>query len=129
MASSITAPITPATMENIHPPLPAPAPMPMRLSSHPPRTAPTIPMMMVTIIPPGSSPGIANLASAPAISPTMIQNSNADSTSTRLLFVGPYISNRIYLFRSRHVREDCNYMDDFGGQEVAGLVAGGGLGA
>src|ERR671911_452118 len=71
MASSITAPITPAMMENIHPPLPAPPPMPRRLSSHPPRTAPTMPMMMVTIIPPGSSPGIANLASAPAISPTM----------------------------------------------------------
>jgi hypothetical protein len=28
------------------------------------------------------------LASTPAISPTMIQNNNADSTSTRLRFVG-----------------------------------------
>src|SRR3989337_18973 len=83
-------------MENIHPPLPAPPPIPRRLSSHPPRTAPTMPMMMVTIIPPGSSPGIANLASAPAISPTMIQNNNADSTSTRLPFVGHYLQEELY---------------------------------
>src|SRR5215203_5864589 len=83
-------------MENIHPPLPAPPPMPRRLSSHPPSTAPTIPMMMVTIIPPGSSPGSTTLASAPAISPTMIQNSNADSTSTRLLFVGHWLQEELY---------------------------------
>src|SRR5215208_1787583 len=96
MPSSITAPMTPAMMENIHPPLPAPPPMPSRLSSHPPRIAPTMPMIMVTIIPPGSSPGNANLASAPAISPTMIQNSNADSTSTSLLFVGHYLQEKLY---------------------------------
>src|SRR5829696_6283679 len=88
--------MTPAMMENIHPPLPAPAPIPRRLRSHPPRIAPIMPMMMVTIIPPGSSPGIANLASAPAISPTMIQNSNADSTLTRLLFVGHYLQEEMY---------------------------------
>src|SRR5829696_10083985 len=72
-------------MENIHPPLPAPAPMPRMLNSQPPMTAPTMPIVMVTIIPPGSSPGITNLASAPAISPTTTQNNNAPNTSTCLL--------------------------------------------
>src|SRR5829696_2904220 len=74
MASSISAPITPAIMENMTPPLPAPAPMPRRLRRKPPMTAPTIPRMMVTIIPPGSSPGMISLPNAPAMSPTMIQN-------------------------------------------------------
>src|SRR5829696_7603992 len=81
IASNITAPITPAIMEDIHPPPPAPPPMPRRLRSQPPRTAPTMPMMIVTIIPPGSGPGMIHLASAPAMSPTMIQNIKADIIS------------------------------------------------
>jgi hypothetical protein len=45
-----------------------------------------MPMMIVTIIPPGSGPGMIHLASAPAMSPTMIQNINADITSSHLFF-------------------------------------------
>src|SRR5918997_4150073 len=79
-------------MENIHPPLPAPPPMPSRLRSQPPRTAPTMPMMIVTIIPPGSGPGMTHLARAPAMSPTMIQNIKADITSYQhSLVVRPYL--------------------------------------
>jgi hypothetical protein len=42
IASSITSSIKPAMVENIHPPLPAPCPMPRTLRSHPSRTAPTM---------------------------------------------------------------------------------------
>src|SRR5215216_8059034 len=73
-------------MENTHPPLPAPPPIPRRLRSQPPKTAPTTPIMIVTIIPPGSGPGMTHLASAPAMSPTRIQNIKADITSSHLFF-------------------------------------------
>jgi hypothetical protein len=54
-----------------------PPPIPMRLARKPPTRAPAIPSMIVMIKPPGSSPGIMNLASAPAMRPTIIQKINA----------------------------------------------------
>src|SRR5215203_6365437 len=97
MASSITAPTMPAMMEDINPPLPAPAPMPKRLRSQPPITAPTMPIMIVTIMPPGSSPGMINLASAPAMSPTMSQNNKAVIISSPFFsFVGNDLQEGMY---------------------------------
>src|SRR5215210_6035626 len=104
MTSNITAPITPAMMENTNPPLPAPPPIPRRLRSHPPRTAPTMPMMIVTIIPPGSSPGMTNFANAPAMSKTMIQNIKADITASEhsLVVRYYYVQNFIPLDSERN---------------------------
>src|SRR5918998_2148716 len=56
-------------MVQINPPWPTP----IRLMRKPPTKAPAIPMRIVTIMPPGSSPGMINFASAPAMSPIMIQ--------------------------------------------------------
>ena len=59
-------------------------------------TAPAMPKRIVTIIPPGSFPGMINLASAPAISPTMIQNNKAVSIRYHLSFWDAYNGCRIY---------------------------------
>src|SRR5829696_5002046 len=75
----------PAMMDPIHCPVPPPAPRPRKRRMYPPITAPTMPMVIVSTIPPGSSPGKTHLASAPAISPTMIQKSIAPSILLRSL--------------------------------------------
>src|SRR5215217_4726574 len=93
----MTAPTTPEMIDHIQAPAAAPPPRPIRLRSQPPRTAPTMPMMIVTIMPPGSSPGMINLASAPAMSPTMTQNNKAVIISSPFFsFVGNDLQEGMY---------------------------------
>src|SRR5215204_5187290 len=101
------APIVAIMMDQIRPP----PPMPMRLPRKPPTMAPAIPSRMVIIKPPGSSPGMINLASAPAIPPTMIQKINAPSIVASFgrlatLYCTPLYDGGKHMFRTNSKRHN-----------------------
>src|SRR5215203_3648847 len=111
----------PAMMDPIHCPVPPPAPRPSKRRMYPPTTAPTMPTMIVVITPPGSFPGKTHLASAPAISPTMIQKIIAPSILLRSLLWRTYMPES-YNLKCIRTPEGSYLMDEKPANTLEGVM-------